>query len=342
MSSATHDQDARLAFFEQAGRYAPYLGVETPEGGFVVATSDSHIGRGMFAKGGRPEFRVLRDAVTVIEVLTGDDAIAGRQFVDVGANIGTSTVAALLSQRFTSAVACEPEEESYRLLRANIALNGLEDHVRAVRVGVSNRTGRSKLVVTEGRGGESWIDVDGAKSEPADAGTATTSGQDPETGAPHTASVEVELVTLDLLTSGGVIDEDRAGMLWIDAEGHEGHILEGAGALVDRGVPTVFEFYPAGLDERGGRDKVHEVADKCYTHFVDVRRQPVDRTEPRYRVRPVSDLPGYADRFLDPEGGKHTDLLLMRLDDDQATVGENLTERIRTLRDEHPDRRRDG
>lgn len=331
------DTDTRFAFFEGARDHTPYLGVETDGGRFIVAASDRGVGRSLFVKRGRPELRVLRHAVTVIEILSGADAIGGRLFVDVGANIGTTTIPALVSHRFGSVVACEPGEESYRLLRANLALNGLETHVRPLRVAASNRVGRSSFVLTEGRSGASWIATSPEKVEAAEAARAKRVTEDPAAltdplpRAPDEVAemkvVEVELVTLDQLAEGGVIDRDGLGMLWIDAEGHEGHILDGAGTLAERGVPIVFEFNPAGLDERGDRDKVHAVAECFYTHFVDVRRAEADPTQPRFRLRSVAELPGYAERFLDSATPGHfTDLLLLRLDAAQARVGVNLPE----------------
>ena len=162
--SPAPEANPRIALFEQARDYASYIGVEAHGGRFLVATSDRAVGQHLFVKQGRPEFRVLGRAVRVVEILTGDDAIAGRLFVDVGANIGTTTVHALVAQRFGSAVSCEPEEENYRLLRANVALNDLEEQVRTLRVAVSSRVGSSELVVLEGRRGASWIAVDRRKS----------------------------------------------------------------------------------------------------------------------------------------------------------------------------------
>jgi len=333
--SPAPEANPRIALFEQARDYASYIGVEAQGGRFLVATSDRAVGKHLFVKQGRPEFRVLGRAVRVVEILTGDDAIAGRLFVDVGANIGTTTVHALVAQRFGSAVSCEPEEENYRLLRANVALNDLEEQVRTLPVAVSSRAGSSELVVLKGRRGASWIAVDRGKIQEAEAVRARRIAEDP--GAltdPHArapgelaemAVVEVELVTLDHLVKTGVIDADRVGMVWIDAEGHEGHILGGASALADRGTPIVFEFHPKGLEERGDREKVHSLAEECYTHFVDVRRQASD--QPRFQLRPVRGLRAHGDRLLDPASpGRFTDLLLLRLDARQASLAGNLPE----------------
>lgn len=319
------DRDAREAFLERARAYAPYLGVEADGSRFVVATRDRHMGRHLFIKQARPEFRVLGRAVTTVEALTGEDAIAGRLFVDVGANIGTSTVSALRSHRFGSAVCCEPEEENFRLLRANLALNDLDGRTEPLRVGVSDRIGRSNLVVTGGPAGKSRVVLDRRRIEDKKGGRAARRLEDPTVELPEMTVAQVELVTLDRLARSGVIDRERLGMVWIDAEGHEGHILQGASTLADRGVPIVFEFHPAGLDAEGSRGMTHEVAEQCYTHFVDVRRQEADQR--RFGLRPVTELRRFADRFLDPSNTmSYTDLLLLRLDDAQASVGENLPE----------------
>lgn len=180
-SPGAQEANPRIALFEQAGDYAPYIGVEADGSRFLVATSDRAVGQHLFVKQGRPEFRVLSRAVSVIEILTGDDAIAGRLFVDVGANIGTTTVQALVEQHFGSAVSCEPEEENYRLLQANVALNDLEGQVRSLRVAVSSRVGSAELVVLEGRRGASWIAVDRGKIRDAEAVRARRIAEDPGT-----------------------------------------------------------------------------------------------------------------------------------------------------------------
>jgi FkbM family methyltransferase len=108
---------------------------------------------------------------------------------------------------------------------ANVALNGLVDRVRPLRVAVSNGAGRAQLAVLKGRMGASWIAVDRDKIRKAQAARAEPA----EIGV-----VDVETVTLDGLTDAGLIDRERLGMVWIDVEGHEGHVLEGAGTLAER------------------------------------------------------------------------------------------------------------
>jgi FkbM family methyltransferase len=324
----TNDRDARIAFFEEAQEYAPYLGIDVDGARFVLSTDDSSLSKGMFGKRGRPEFTVLSRAVTIIQILAGDDALADSLFLDVGANIGTTTVAALLWHGFGSAVAFEPEAENYRLLRTNLAINGMEDDVLTHQVGVSNRTGQSLIVGYPGGGSRAWLAEDlemVRKAERPKSATGEDEEQedDPKPQTTNTTTLEVDLVTLDGLVESGDIDKTRVGMVWIDAEGHEGHIFQGAAKLLEDGVPVVFEFNPVGLDERGDRSLINAVAQDSYTHFVDARRRDADR--PRFELHPADQLDAYAEHAWEAHGkGFFTDVLLLRLDEDQATKGADL------------------
>ena len=64
------------------------------------------------------------------------------EFLDVGANIGTTTVSALLHGPFASAICFEPERQNLVDLRLNLLLNGLEDRATAIGVALSDQSGR--------------------------------------------------------------------------------------------------------------------------------------------------------------------------------------------------------
>src|SRR4051795_9196826 len=92
--SRAADRDDRLAYFDRAGEFTPYLATAAGGALFLVKTEDKHIGRSLFAKQARGEFSVLNRAVGAIKGVMGPEAITHRSFVDVGANIGTTTIAA--------------------------------------------------------------------------------------------------------------------------------------------------------------------------------------------------------------------------------------------------------
>lgn len=306
----------RTAFFERAAPHTPHLGVQIDGMTFLVATKDHKVDRALFTKRGRPEFTVLARAVAILEGLIGPAAVRGRIFVDVGANIGTEAIAAIRSHGFDSAVCCEPDEQTYRLLGANIALNGLETRIRALEVGASSAPGRSTLVHIEGGAGNSWVAATPEQVRQAEEVRARSLARSAAGDAPEISFHEIEIETLDRLCESGVIDPDRVGLIWLDAEGHEGHVLSGAQALVERGVPLVMEFHPKRLGRSGELARIEDVAARCYTHFVDLRRVPVEPGQPRLRLRAVADLPELAATLLDPEiSWSFTDMLLLRLED---------------------------
>lgn len=324
-ATSTEGPDSRRDFFDQAHIYAPVLGVETPSGSFLVSTGDRHMGKSLFVKRGRPEFRVLTRAATIIKLLTGDDSLRGTTFIDIGANIGTTTISALLDHDFARAVSCEPEPQNHRLLRANVILNGLEDQVSAIEAGASDSAGTAELVVHEESGGFSWIAVDPAKVEAAEAARVEAAAEVPGAVLPAMSTVEVEVTTLDRLAEGGLYRAEEVGLLWIDTEGHEDRVLAGGGELLEGGVPIVFEFDPEGQRERGDGERLHEIVETSHTHFVDVRRREADRNVERFRLRPIRELRDLAARFLDPEEpGTFTDVLLLSLDDEQVARGADL------------------
>ncbi len=299
------DREQRLAYFDRADRYTPYLATAAGGALFLVKTEDKHIARSLFSKRGRGELAVLSRAVAAIEGLLGPSAIAGRSFVDVGANIGTTTIPALLSHGFDTAVAIEPEPENARLLRMNVLLNDLEDRVTVLPLAASNEVGWSELVVNRSRGGKHWIATDrtklGRKQRAED------------------AMLKVETVTLDHLVETGVIAPERTGLVWMDAEAHEGHILQGASSLLARGTPLVLEWNPVILDRVGDRGKLERAVATDYTHFAGMHRNP-EPFEPSFPLQPVAELAAYSERFLDRSTGlTKTDILVLRLDADQAT-----------------------
>jgi len=125
----------------------------------------------------------------------------GDLVIDVGAQIGVfSLLAATAGARV---IACEPAPSNFRLLRANIARNGLEDRIEALQMAVWRPGSRSLKI-----------------HESADnmGGHAVVAALGPATRVPARSLAE-------LLDERGV---ERCRLLKIDAEGSEYAILYGA------------------------------------------------------------------------------------------------------------------
>ena len=76
----------------EAAQFTPYVAVDAQGMTFLVSTTDRKMGK-FFAKRTRPELRVLNAALAHLEAAGLD--VRNTTFVDGGANIGTTTLAAL-------------------------------------------------------------------------------------------------------------------------------------------------------------------------------------------------------------------------------------------------------
>jgi FkbM family methyltransferase len=182
-------------------------------------------------------------------------------FLDVGANIGTTTLTAL-RLGFSRAVAVEPEPTSASLIAGSAALNGLADRVQVVEAAAGAIDGEARLALHP---------------------TKSTSHAISDIGAP------VRCVRLDSLHL------DAVSLLWIDAEGSEGQVLQGAQQLLVARPPIVLEFAPGWLRAKNGLDTVLETAARYSAVVHPARHHPLS----------IDDLAASMD------GDDRTDLLLV-------------------------------
>jgi len=238
----------RSRFFYRARRFTPYLGADVGAAMYIVSSSDKNIGRCLVVRGRRKEHRHLALALAALE---NEGISRGRRvLLDVGANIGTTAIAALVDHGFERVLAFEPAHENFRLLRANTALNELKDRMQTFEVAVSDEEGSAILDVSSANAASHWL-VPGGSEGPG--------------------RTRVPTARLDrLLDTAGIVPDD-VDLLWIDVEGHEGHVLAGARSLLTIGVPTVFELSPRHLDRSGGLGLLLDNVQRSFTHLLDLR-----------------------------------------------------------------------
>ena len=245
---AAEERKRRAAFLAEAETMTPYVAAEIGEELFVLRTDDRGVGKKIFLLRSRKDLAGLETALRRLPeygVRLPDEPV----FVDVGANIGTTTVMALRRHGFASGIAIEPAQENFRTLRINLVANGLESRVQAIRAAVSDREGEVMFDVSRPNSGAYRI-------ASADAG----------------GTVAVEAVTLDGLVSSGVIEPSRVGLLWVDAVGHERNVLAGASTLLAAGVPAVIAVRRNLRLDPETRETVSELLAAHYTDVVEVRR----------------------------------------------------------------------
>lgn len=271
----------RARFFDLAGLFTPALALEQDGITVWLRTSDKMPGRVTFARG-VPERTTLARACQAL----GPGPRSGGTFVDVGAHIGTATLAALAWHGFDAAMCFEPDPANAAQLRHNLATNGHTDRTTVIEAAVSDGPERVSFELAQANTGDGRIRL-GA----------------PQAG--HFAEerrdvIDVRATTLDRCVAEGTLTLEQVSLVWIDVQGHEAHVLRGAKQLLDAGVPIVFELWPYGLRRADGVEAVTELAAAAYRSVVDLR----DGT--RHAPSEIGDI---AARL---SGIDYTDILLQR------------------------------
>lgn len=251
---------------------------------FLVASDDTVIGRDLYV-GQSHEVGVatMRPVVQLVTSVLGDDPLRGKTFVDVGANIGTTSVAAVLRFGAADAVSIEPAPENLRLLRCNLILNDVDDRVQVVAAAVAAVEGEVELELSPENHGDHRI---------------RTSSEPGRYGEQHWNTVKVPARRLDALLAERQLTPGDVGLLWVDVEGFEADVLESAGAFLGQ-VPCVIEYVPYFLRRAGGIDRLHQLVGAKFSEVVDLR------TERRFAPEA---LPALAEELGD---ASWTDLLLV-------------------------------
>ncbi len=238
----------------------------------------------LFANGGRSDFVVLERACAILSDagrLDGKESI-----VDVGAHVGTTSIAALVNHGFVRAVAIEPDPAHLPLLRANIALNGLHERVAVIEAAMSDDRRREQPFLQGSRKEASYRWMKGRLVEERAPG-----------------AVAVDTVSLDGLAADAVVDPATTGLLWFDCSGCEQQALRASSAFLEHRVPLVLTLRRGQFTES---TPLLERLQSIYEHVIDLRSpnlaDPITAWAPT--LRPVHDL------VLLPEGKKLTDVLV--------------------------------
>lgn len=251
--------------FELLRRFTPIAASSEPPT-LLFHTGDQYIGPSVWETGGWDE-----DELAWALDFLGNPQERGT-VLDVGANIGTTTASLLARHGAGQVIAFEPEPRNFRLLRCNLILNDLEDQVTARQVAVSDRDADIPLQLARFNLGDHRLV---GESGPSEAGEET---------------VIVPAARLDSLLS-----EEELGavsLVWVDTQGHEGHVMAGASKLLARRVPWVIEYWPSALKAAGGLDQLHTLVSANFEEVVDVRASLLAGEPVRYAASRIEEVDG--------------------------------------------------
>jgi FkbM family methyltransferase len=172
---------------------------------------------------------------------------------DIGANIGTICVPAVARGLAETAVAIEPHPVNCRLLRANIALNGLHDRISVTECAAAAEDGGEAMLEVNER---NWGDHRVAPTAQAIAD---------EQGESARTRIAVPMRSIDSIAA----ETGAPTLLWMDTQGFEGFVLAGAAAVLAARPPLVTEYWPYSLRRVGGYAAFH-AAIAGYRDFIDL------------------------------------------------------------------------
>src|ERR1039457_6863424 len=151
-------------FYDETARRVPFVGVDAAHGArYFVRPNDPYIGRGIIEHGAFAPGKIA----ALLRVL-GERAITVNHVLDIGANIGTTTVEILRQLPDVTADAFEPDRDNFMLLRINVLANELEGRVRCHQVALTDVDAPLRFELSGSNFGDHRVrvaDFDGAFGE---------------------------------------------------------------------------------------------------------------------------------------------------------------------------------
>ena len=140
--SLVKKQRIREIFF-LSPEFTPYVIADVGDIRYLVRTQDLSVSRELFVRRGFDE-DVVPHVLKALDRFKYSSA-RNKTFVDIGANIGSSTIPALVRYGFPNAIAFEPEPTNYELLSLNPQLNRVAARARTFNAALTNTRASSFL-----------------------------------------------------------------------------------------------------------------------------------------------------------------------------------------------------
>jgi FkbM family methyltransferase len=190
--------------------------------------------------------------------------------LDIGANMGHISIPLLKRGLADRALAFEPDPMNHRLCRVNILLNALEERITLQHTALGAKEHETlSFELSEDNSGDHRVRVqekDGAYQEASRKVTSVAS------------------TTLDSFFPE--LPRAQDCLAWIDVQGYEGFVLQGARRLLVQRLPLGLEFWPYGLARANSFSALFESL-AHYEYFYDLgasnrQRIPVAELSERF------------------------------------------------------------
>lgn len=266
--------------------------VKTRYGSMWISKHDKVIGASM-EKTGRFEENSISEVVSFLKTTYGFTPIS---FIDIGANIGTHLVYALTNLRFKKAIGIEPDPFNFSLLKKNIDCNGVADSSNIFNIAISDTSAFANLALSKTNFGDHRIQ---------NGGEAICDDNDKS----ERKLINVRVDTFDNFIRKNDIYTDSNTLVWIDTQGHEGHVLTGIKNIEEQKQPfVVLEFWPIELEKGGRKDTLIDFFQNCEC-VIDLRNKKWWKHPKLLSIAEILKLYAALQSESNPNKLSHTDLL---------------------------------
>jgi FkbM family methyltransferase len=212
--------------------------------------------------------KLQRQGFPLRAILQTREVALGGIMVDVGANVGRTSITRVLLGDVRAVYAAEPEPTNYACLVQNVIEHDLRGYVLPDRVAIGAERTEVKLRRSQYIGGHRLLNPARRQRRPIE-------------------TVPVQLWPLDAWMAHVGIEPGAVSFVKVDTQGSEVNVLRGArGLLARRHVAWQVELDP-GLLVRAGADvpELLGLLESHFTHFIDIGSGASGR-----RVRSTRDL----------------------------------------------------
>ena len=192
----------------------------------------------------------------------------GKTILDCGCNILTTSSYVLKKRADFKSLAFEPNPDAFEMASLNSKLNDIKERVTLVNAALSNKHSIMKFRKLGYASGSGYL--------------VSNPGSDD-----LTSTVDVQCYSLDEWCHTNSFDADDIGYLWIDVQGHEGFLLDGARLVLKKQPPLFVEFCTNLLEDTGCKDLCISILKEFYDEYVIVNW---DGSYDLSQIQPVSNL----------------------------------------------------
>lgn len=176
----------------------------------------------------------------------------GGYFLDIGANIGTTSLYAKKRYPALKIIGFEPMAENIKTFKINCLLNEINEDVELIEKALSDQISNAELMLSKNNHGDNRVIKNFNELEDFE-------------------KTRIQTISLDIFLRDRIEVENTIQYIWMDVQGHEGFVLKGAEGLIQkRRIPLFMEFWPVELHRNQSFALLTEFLSKYYRGYIGV------------------------------------------------------------------------